>query len=74
MTSFAILASGDADIERALMIVDDRNEAHAIAQELNRRGQRVMVHEVRFRTNRWTIMPAPVTAGAGRGPASTLAG
>jgi hypothetical protein len=48
MASFGIMKGDDSErLSGALMIVDDRAEADEIAWELNRRGQDVVVREVR---------------------------
>jgi hypothetical protein len=48
MPSYAILPAADqGGLDRALLIVPDRQEAEEIAAELNRRGQSVVVREVR---------------------------
>ena len=48
MSSFAVmLSSKPATAEGILLLVDERGDAEAIAVELRRRGQPVMVREIK---------------------------
>ena len=67
MSSFAVmLSSKPATPEGILLLIDDRGDAEAIAVELRRRGQPVMVREI-------TGVDRP-TGGSGRPPPTNWPG
>jgi len=67
VSSFAVmLSSKPATAEGILLLIDDRGDAEAIAVELRRRGQPVMVREI-------TGVDRP-TGGSGRPPPTNWPG